>query len=147
VNTLQIADPSSHQRGCPTDTIPQISDSNILTENNIWSQVPHGYLIPRHTDQLTVSHKVTSTSTEKKIHNSNCTRPNVYNFSPNFYFQTATNLCQFASAEWYLVPVPFGPQDKQFLILNVDQWRESNYVLSVSTLKGVQLVCLKPIPQ
>jgi hypothetical protein len=40
VNTLQIADLSSRQRGLPTDTGPQISDSNISTGNNIWSQVP-----------------------------------------------------------------------------------------------------------
>jgi hypothetical protein len=65
VITLQIADPSSRQRGRPIDVRPQISD-NIPTGNNIWSQVPQGYSIPRHTDWLTdwltVSRKVTSTS-------------------------------------------------------------------------------------
>jgi hypothetical protein len=62
VITLQIADPSSHQRGRPTDTRPQISDSNIPTGSNIWSQVPQGCSIPRHADLLTVSRKVTPTS-------------------------------------------------------------------------------------
>jgi hypothetical protein len=63
VITLQIADPSSRQRGRPTETGPQISDSNIPTGSNIWSKVPQGCSIPRHTDWLTVSRKVTSTST------------------------------------------------------------------------------------
>jgi hypothetical protein len=60
VITLQIADPSSRQRGRPIDTRPQISDSNTPTGNNIWSQVPQGYSIPRHSDRLTISHKVIS---------------------------------------------------------------------------------------
>jgi hypothetical protein len=60
VITLQITDPSSHQRGRPTETRQQISDSNIVTGSNIWSQVPQGCSIQRHTDWLTVSHKVTS---------------------------------------------------------------------------------------
>jgi hypothetical protein len=62
VITPQITDLSSHQRGRPIDTRPQISVSNIPTGNNIWSQVPQGCSIPRHTDWLTVSRKVTSTS-------------------------------------------------------------------------------------
>jgi hypothetical protein len=62
VITLQIADPSSRQRGRPTDTRPQISDSNIPTGKNLWSQVPQGYSIPRHS----VRRKVTSTSTSNK---------------------------------------------------------------------------------
>jgi hypothetical protein len=57
VITLQIADPSSRQRGRPTETRPQISDSNIPTGSNIWWQVLQGCSIPR----LTVSRKVTST--------------------------------------------------------------------------------------
>jgi hypothetical protein len=60
VITLQIADPSSRQRGRPPETRPQTSDSNIPTGSNIWSQVPQGYSIPRHTDWLTVTRKVTS---------------------------------------------------------------------------------------
>jgi hypothetical protein len=60
---LHIADPSSRQRECPTETRPQISDRNIPTGSNIWSQVPQGCSIPRHIDRLTVSRKVTSTST------------------------------------------------------------------------------------
>jgi hypothetical protein len=60
VITLQIADPSSHQRGRPTDTRPQISDSNIPTGSNIWLQVPQGCSISRRTYWLTVSSKVTS---------------------------------------------------------------------------------------
>jgi hypothetical protein len=63
VITLQIAHPSSRQRGRPTETRPQISDSNTPTGSNIWSQVPQGCSIPIHTDRLTVSRKVTSTST------------------------------------------------------------------------------------
>jgi hypothetical protein len=51
--TLQIANQSSRQRGYPIDARPQISDSNIQTGNNIWSQVPQGCSIPRHTDWLT----------------------------------------------------------------------------------------------
>jgi hypothetical protein len=47
----------------PLDTIPQISDSNILTGCNIWSQVLQGYPMPRYTDWLTVSPKATWTST------------------------------------------------------------------------------------
>jgi hypothetical protein len=44
------------ERGRPTDTRPQISDSNIPTGSNIWSQVSQGCSIPRHS----VSRKVTS---------------------------------------------------------------------------------------
>jgi hypothetical protein len=62
--TLQIADPSSRQRGLPAEIRAQISDSNIPTGSNIWSQVPQGCSIPRHIDWLidwlTVSRKVTS---------------------------------------------------------------------------------------
>jgi hypothetical protein len=54
VITLQIADSSSRQRGRPMDTRPQISDSNIPTGSNIWSQVPQGCSIARHTDWLSV---------------------------------------------------------------------------------------------
>jgi hypothetical protein len=53
VITLQTADQPSRQRGRPTETRPQISDSNIPTGSNIWSQVPRGCSIPRHTDWLT----------------------------------------------------------------------------------------------
>jgi hypothetical protein len=53
VITLKILDSFSRQRGHPTETRPQLSDSNIPTENNIWSQVPQGCSIPRHTDWLT----------------------------------------------------------------------------------------------
>jgi hypothetical protein len=44
---------TSRQRGRPTETRPQSSDSNIPTGSNIWSQVPQGCSIPRHTDWLT----------------------------------------------------------------------------------------------
>jgi hypothetical protein len=37
-------------RGPPIETKPQISDSNIPTGSNIWSQVPQGCSIRRHTD-------------------------------------------------------------------------------------------------
>jgi hypothetical protein len=53
VSTLQISDPSSRQRGRPTETRPQISDSNIPTGSNIRSQVPQGCSLPRHTGWLT----------------------------------------------------------------------------------------------
>jgi hypothetical protein len=36
---LKIADPSSRQRGCPTETRQQLSDSNLQTGSNIWLQV------------------------------------------------------------------------------------------------------------
>jgi hypothetical protein len=57
---LQTADPSSHQKGCPTERRLQLSDSNVPAGSNIWSQVPEW---ARHQDILTVSRKVTSTST------------------------------------------------------------------------------------
>jgi hypothetical protein len=53
VITLQIGDPFSRQRGRLIDTRPQLSDSNIPTGSNIWSQVPQGCSTPRHTDWLT----------------------------------------------------------------------------------------------
>jgi hypothetical protein len=62
VTTLQLADPSSCQRGRPTEPRPQISESNIPNGSNIWSQVPQGCSIPRHTDWQAVSRNVTSTS-------------------------------------------------------------------------------------
>jgi hypothetical protein len=34
-----MTDPTSHQRGCPTKTKHQLSDNNIWTESNMWSQV------------------------------------------------------------------------------------------------------------
>jgi hypothetical protein len=37
-----------------TETIPQISDSNLPTGSDIWSQIPHGYSIPKHTDRSIV---------------------------------------------------------------------------------------------
>jgi hypothetical protein len=43
----------TRQGGRPIDTRPQISDSNIPTGSNIWSQIPKGYSIRRHTDWLT----------------------------------------------------------------------------------------------
>jgi hypothetical protein len=51
----------------PTDTKPQMLDSNIPTGNNIWSQVPQGYSIPRHINWLTVIRKVTSTSISTRV--------------------------------------------------------------------------------
>jgi hypothetical protein len=36
------------------DTRPQISDNNLQAGSNIWSQVPQGCSIPRHTDWLSV---------------------------------------------------------------------------------------------
>jgi hypothetical protein len=47
---LQIADPSSRQRGRPTETRLQISDSNIPTGSNIWAQVSQGCSIARDPD-------------------------------------------------------------------------------------------------
>jgi hypothetical protein len=44
------ADPSSHQRGHPIETRPQLSDSNLPTGSNIWSQVPE---LAQHQDILT----------------------------------------------------------------------------------------------
>jgi hypothetical protein len=57
-----MTDPTSRQRGRPTETRQQISDNNGQTESNIWSQVPEW---ARHLDiltKLTVSRNVTSTS-------------------------------------------------------------------------------------
>jgi hypothetical protein len=41
--------------------------TNISTGSNIWSLFPQGCSMPRHTDSLTVSRKVTSTSTEAQF--------------------------------------------------------------------------------
>jgi hypothetical protein len=43
-------DPSSRQRGRPTETRPQLPDSNIPTGSNIWSKVTEW---ARHQDILT----------------------------------------------------------------------------------------------
>jgi hypothetical protein len=40
VISLQTADLSSRQKGRPTETRPQLSDSILPTGSNIWSQVP-----------------------------------------------------------------------------------------------------------
>jgi hypothetical protein len=57
---VQTADSSSLQKGRPTETRTQLSDSNLPTESNIWSQFPEW---ARHQDMLTdwptVSRKVT----------------------------------------------------------------------------------------
>jgi hypothetical protein len=36
----QMTDPTSRQRGRPTETRQQLSENNLRTESNIWSQVP-----------------------------------------------------------------------------------------------------------
>jgi hypothetical protein len=46
---------------------PQKQERNFQTGSNIWSQVPQGCSIPWHTDWLTVSHKVTLTSTFRTL--------------------------------------------------------------------------------
>jgi hypothetical protein len=59
--TLQIEDPSSRQRGRPTETRPKISDSNISTGSNIWCKSHKGALDTKTywlTDRPTVSRKV-----------------------------------------------------------------------------------------
>jgi hypothetical protein len=48
-----IVDTSCRQRGRPIDTRLRISDDKIRTGSNIWSQVPQGRSIPRHSDSLT----------------------------------------------------------------------------------------------
>jgi hypothetical protein len=72
VIALQSADPSSRQRGRPTETRPQFPGSNVPTGSNIWSQVPEwarhqdiltDWLTDWLTDRPTVSGKVTSNST------------------------------------------------------------------------------------
>jgi hypothetical protein len=35
-----MTDPTSRQRGHPTETRQQLSENNLQTESNIWSQVP-----------------------------------------------------------------------------------------------------------
>jgi hypothetical protein len=35
-----MKNPTSRQRGRPTKTIQQLSENNLRTESNIWSQVP-----------------------------------------------------------------------------------------------------------
>jgi hypothetical protein len=52
VITLQIADPSSHQRGRPTETGKQIPDPNSWKGSNIWSNVHKVRSKPRHIDRL-----------------------------------------------------------------------------------------------
>jgi hypothetical protein len=46
----QMTDPTSRQRGRPRKTRQQISENNLLTESNIWSQVPEW---ARYLDMLT----------------------------------------------------------------------------------------------
>jgi hypothetical protein len=59
VRALQTRDPSSRQKGRPTETRQQVSYSNVPTGSNIWSQVPEW---DRPQDSLAVSRKVTWTS-------------------------------------------------------------------------------------
>jgi hypothetical protein len=63
-----MTDPTSRQRGRPTDTRQQLSDNNLRTESNIWWLVPEwARYLDILTDWLTVSGKVTSTSTPRLI--------------------------------------------------------------------------------
>jgi hypothetical protein len=55
-----MTDPTSRQRGRPTETRLQLLNNNLRTESNIWSQVPEW---ARNLDILTVRRNVTSTST------------------------------------------------------------------------------------
>jgi hypothetical protein len=48
----QMTDPSSRQRGHPTETGQQIPDPNSWKGSNIWSNVHKVGLTPRHTDWL-----------------------------------------------------------------------------------------------
>jgi hypothetical protein len=59
---LQITDPSSRQRGRPKAKGKAIFRQK-KGKNEIWSWAPKGCQTPRPTDWLTVSRKVTSTST------------------------------------------------------------------------------------
>jgi predicted ABC-class ATPase len=62
-----MTDPTSHQRGHPTETRQQLSENNLLTESNIWSQVwEWARYLHILTDWLTVSCNVASTSVLKK---------------------------------------------------------------------------------
>jgi hypothetical protein len=62
----QMTDPTSRQRGRPTETRQQLWENNLRTESNIWSQVPRVDSISWHTDWLTdrptVNSNVISTS-------------------------------------------------------------------------------------
>jgi hypothetical protein len=58
---LQITDPSSRQRRRPKTKSKAIFRQK-KGNSNIWSWAPKGCPTPRHTDSLTVSRKVTSTS-------------------------------------------------------------------------------------
>jgi hypothetical protein len=60
----QITDPASRQRGHLTETRQQISENNLRTESNNWSQVLEW---ARYFDVLTVSCNVNSTSTIASI--------------------------------------------------------------------------------
>jgi hypothetical protein len=55
--------PASRQRGRPTETEQQIPDPNSWKGSNIWSKVHKLGSTPRHTEWLTVSHKMTLTLT------------------------------------------------------------------------------------
>jgi hypothetical protein len=39
-NLRQMTDPTYHQRGRPAETRQQLSENNLRTESNIWSQAP-----------------------------------------------------------------------------------------------------------
>jgi hypothetical protein len=63
VIALQITDPSSRQRGCPTSTSPQLSKNNQREKGKNWSRVSDRCLTPRRTGRLTVGRNITLTLT------------------------------------------------------------------------------------
>jgi hypothetical protein len=68
-----MTDPTSRQRGRLTETRHQLSDKNLRTESNIWSEVPEwARYLDILTDWLTVSCNVASTSTVPKKHGQQC---------------------------------------------------------------------------
>jgi hypothetical protein len=59
---LQFTDPSSHHRGHPIVTTPQLSKDNFKErEKKSWSRVPDSDLTPGQISRLTVRRKITAT--------------------------------------------------------------------------------------
>jgi hypothetical protein len=92
----QITEPTSRQRGHPTGTRLQLSENNLRTESNIWSQVPEWTLTYWLTDWPTVCCKLTSKCTVVKRDEP---RPILWRFlnvrlgrRSGFYLKTLYNL-------------------------------------------------------
>jgi hypothetical protein len=60
---LETTDPTSHQRGRPTSSNPQLSKSNQREKGKNWLRVSDGCLTPGRTGRLAVGRNITLTLT------------------------------------------------------------------------------------